>query len=370
MHRNRHAAPFWALVGFFPLLLMAATRGQEPATKPSPLDKLDATAIPAEYRFKGQPKELVAVLRAKDQASASSVAFSPDSKWLAVGSSSVVRMWDLVTLREHAFLKERHSGLVSSIAFAPDGKVLASAGDHPFDLTVFLWHLGGDQPRRVELPHRHQHWVHSVAFSADGKTLITAGDMDETVALWDLSGDKPKERHLLKHPESVTALAVSRDGKTLACAYSLDTGHVRLWDLRGGAPKERTALEGEDRWWVGTLTFAPDGKTLAVGRAAGSEFRLWDLSGKPKEKVRLRGKGGMAVGPTAIFTHDGKRLVTAGGERLLVWDTDGKILHQWRLASRLNSIALAPDGRHLAITNANGTVFILRLPSGDEGVRP
>jgi hypothetical protein len=39
-----------------------------------------------------------------------------------------------------------------------------------------------------------------------------------------------------------------------------------------------------------------------------------------------------------------------------------KKLHEWQLPGGVAAVCFAPDGRHLAAANANGTVYILRLP--------
>jgi hypothetical protein len=50
------------------------------------------------------------------------------------------------------------------------------------------------------------------------------------------------------------------------------------------------------------------------------------------------------------------------GRRLVVWDTaSGKALHTWDWPLACQAVAFAHDGKHLAVGNANGTVYVLRL---------
>ncbi|MER5627290.1 hypothetical protein ABT061_40335 [Streptosporangium sp. NPDC002544] len=70
-----------------------------------------------------------------------------------------------------------HTGYVSSVAFSPDGKTLATGSS---DKSVKLWDVAG---RDAIATLSHTDRVFSVAFSPDGKTLAT-GSSDKSVKLW------------------------------------------------------------------------------------------------------------------------------------------------------------------------------------------
>jgi WD40 repeat protein len=63
------------------------------------------------------------------------------------------------------------------------------------------------------------------------------------------------------------------------------------------------------------------------------------------------------------LTPDGKTLASAGEKgEVVVWDAaSGKKLRDWRFPGRVECLAFASDGQHLATGNGNGTVYILRL---------
>jgi WD40 repeat protein len=302
-----------------------------------------------------------------------SVAFGPDGKILAAGYGRVVGedtvggvvLWDVEKRqRLRGKLLAVNEGEVSSVAFSPDGKTLAAGyGIFGRGSGVVVWDVDkrqrlGDEPLAV-----NEGSVLSAAFSPDGKTLAAAYQ-GGGVVLWNAD----QRRRLVHEPLNVTkcfisSVAFGRDGKTLAAGFGpLDheraVGGVLLWDMEERQRLMHTLLVVNDVT-LNSLSFSPDGKTLAAGYGIfgrGSGVVLWDV-----DKRQRLGDEPLAVneGPVSsvAFSPDGKTLAAGyptlgSGGGVVLWDV-GK---RQRLGDEpltveggdVSSVAFSPDGKTLA----------------------
>src|SRR5262249_18086016 len=92
-------------------------------------------------------------------------------------------------------------------------------------LRSFYWYYLWRQNIRDYDLEGHKYSVTSVAFSPDGRTLASAS-ADQTVKLWDVQSRK-EIKTLEGHKDYVLSVAFSPDGRTLASASGDRT--VRLW---------------------------------------------------------------------------------------------------------------------------------------------
>jgi WD40 repeat protein len=117
-----------------------------------------------------------------------------------------------------------------------------------------------------------------VAFSADG-TLLASANGNSTISLWriDSTGAAQPLPSISAHAGPVTSVRFSPDGKTLASAG--EDHDIILWDITDPeSPFQRVILKGHSSPVLdGGIFFLPDGKTLIS--ASSEEVILWDIDG-------------------------------------------------------------------------------------------
>ena len=261
------------------------------------------------------------------------VAFSPDGKIIASGcNDTMIRLWDLKG-KPIGQPFQGHTDRVSSVAFSPDGKIIASGSA---DATIRLWNLQG-QP--IEDPFHVETFVRSVAFSPDGK-LIASNGSNNTLRLWDLKGN-PIGQPFQGHTDGVDSLAFSPDGKNIVSG-SFDRS-IRLWDLQGNVIGQAV-----HQYPILSVVFSPDGKTILSGSTLGSLY-LWDFRGALISKPFYGQAGGVE---SVAFSPDGKNIVSGGDHEdktLRLWNLKGQLIGQpfQGHTSSVFSVAFSPDGKNI-----------------------
>lgn len=253
--------------------------------------------------------------------------FSPNGKMLTAIRSAPgklnaneVQVWEIATRRERVSLLA--TGLGRSLAFSPDSRLLA-VGAVNEDTNAYVWDLVSGEQRAVLRGHKT--YVMATAFSPDGKVLAT-GSKDGAIKLWDIESakevaelkDTPRPRESLL---PVRALVFAPDGETLVTSNEMLP--VGLWDV---AKKKRWArLENQIIRANGvgsgadavSLSFSADGKRLVLGKNTNG-FEVYDMD-TVERIASVRHDGGRPT--VAAISPDGKTVVTGSADGLIrVWD--------------------------------------------------
>nr|CAL30216.1 HET-D [Podospora anserina] len=197
--------------------------------------------------------------------SVNSVAFSPDSKWVASGSDDhTIKIWEAATGSCTQTL-EGHGGWVLSVAFSPDSKWVASGSA---DSTIKIWEAAtGSCTQTLE---GHGGWVNSVAFSPDSKWVASGSD-DHTIKIWEAATGSCTQT-LEGHGGPVNSVTFSPDSKWVASGS--DDHTIKIWEAATGSCTQ--TLEGHGGW-VYSVAFSPDSKWVASG-SADSTIKIWEAA--------------------------------------------------------------------------------------------
>jgi WD40 repeat protein len=269
------------------------------------------------------------------------VALSPDGKRVAIGTARGGRVFDVASGQELQSFDE--PAAVAALAFLADNRTLLLAGGKNANLyDVAVTNAVG----------MHPGGINGVAYHVNGTQVLTCG-VDRTVKLSDLATGKAT-RTLGPLPESVSALAVSRDGQQLAAA----TGKaVKVFGVTDGKELQTLAHPAA----VIALAFSPDRTRLATG-TTDNLARVWDLAtGKELQAF----SHGAAIHGVAF--HPGKPtiVITASADKTAAVHT---ITIQRTIAASagpIRSIAAVPSGAQILTAGDDKEVKVWNLGNGN-----
>lgn len=297
------------------------------------------------------------------------VVFSPRGELLAVARDHDVVLYEGTSERAVIPLRERYG---AAVAFSPDGKYLAIGTAHAFGVLVETaaperraeWAAtAGSMVRVVSfVPGRpllvavesagHARFVDfsdparptpgpvfaagdalmnydAGAVSPDGRTWAR-GTTDGTIELWDITSAPVLRATLRGHTGQLTSLRFAPKGAVLASGSADHT--VRLWNLAQNT--QYAVLSGSSL--VRSTAYSPDATTLAVGDAEGT-IGLWDVTDptRPRTTPSLRGHTGSVEG--LAFSADSRVLASAGKDGPGEQDT----VRLWNVLDGVRSAAVA-----------------------------
>jgi len=270
--------------------------------------------------------------------------------WIA--GMAIAGTMALAEEKAEVFVQTGHSSSITSVAFSPDGKYVLSGSK---DQVAILWDVAtGRQVRSFE---GHSRAVSSVYFSPDRRHVLSISTEDSSLKLWELTGREVRTFEQIFQP---WCAAFSPDGQYVV---SRDHKNLNVWELSTG--KKVMVLEGRSSA-ASALVFSPGSGHLLA--ATEGTVGVWDLpTGKEVSAITLRESPKTAY-PMA-FSPDGRYLLAASEDKTAhLWEvSSGRKLavlsgHEWRVTS----VAFSPDGRYALSGSEDNTARIWEVSSGKE----
>ncbi|WP_020468053.1 WD40 repeat domain-containing protein [Zavarzinella formosa] len=277
---------------------------------------------------------------------ASAVAWSPDSRLIAIGLwDKTVQIYDASAYRQVKTLGG-HGGRISSLSFSADSKTLVSAA---LDGSVRVWDTGTWESRAALTPHKGA--TFSAKLSPDGKTFATAG-LDRAVRLWSAADGKPI-RQVTTHQGPVLALSWAPDGKKLSSGSSdAAVKFTPLENVQDGVRPAGTLL---------SVAYSADGKTLVTGDDSGT-LRLWDSESGRELKALAAGSQPLNAVAAA---KDGRLAAGSDSGKVYVWAmAEEKPVELGTHKDAVRSLAFSPDGKTLYSGGADKAVNVWEAATG------
>ncbi|KAI9172832.1 Atypical/ALPHA protein kinase [Paramyrothecium foliicola] len=190
----------------------------------------------------------------------SSVAYSPNAKFLASGSAdNTIHIWETASGSLHHII--RCDGSMRSVRFSFDSRLLIAG----ISRRIHVWDVATMTLRQTFEGHDDD--INSVAISQDSVFLVSGSD-DQSVKVWNMVTGS-FEKQLIGHEGTIESVTISHDSRLIASGSYDKT--AKIWE-RASGDIQRTLNSLNE---VDSVAFSHDSRFLALG--SGYKVTLWDV---------------------------------------------------------------------------------------------
>ena len=211
-----------------------------------------------------------------------------------------------------------------SVALDLKKNALVSVGENGW---VYIYIRGEINPKYRLQTEAKKH-IQDVAIDPDGEGFVTVDDGGQTVRwLWKDVAIEPVVVATQSDSGAAKAVAYSPDGKHIVVGYTGTVGRVRYFEVGETLKLLWTGQKHTSQVSEGGLAFTPNG--LVVSASHDGYVRFWKTDeGQETEALQPLMHTKPVLGMS--FSKDGKRLATAAGQQVYIWDwQEGKLLYSF-----------------------------------------
>lgn len=335
---------------------------------------------------------------ARHRGPVSAVRFHPDGTHLASGGSDQAIALLETTSGRLVYTANTNNGTIRSFAFDGAGRYLAAAGwwrtvlfetgpdglreTAAFAESAWRLDLGGDgsllvtctestagevRAWQVDARPRVASWTSQTGqivglTTAGNVPTIASASLDGALHVQGLSASSASLA--LSHPDGL--LGVSFDDTQRHLLTASRTGELTAWDAETGAQRASVAggapgPDGARSAGGSAFGSSTNGTRVVLGQASGS-IAEWHWTGTAfTPGFHAAAEDGEVLG---IAIHGNHVAAAHRGNRVLVHDGSGNVVHRFPTESAPFTVAFGGDGRRLAIGTWSGAIEIRELSSG------
>lgn len=291
---------------------------------------------------------------------------STDGETIAGYYKNRIQLWNKEGYLVSEILTEESEN-IQFVEISSDSKTVISGNDNG---VVSIWNLQGDLIQRVVFKHPSS--VDDIAVSSDNKTIVSSNRryqgtrlrtfppplsntyVEPSAVYLKTQDDRTINRLFHSYRKSITSVAISADGKTIAAGD--DSGFIRIWNREGDLITDPFKSHSGE---VSSIAVSSDGKTIVSG-GDDNTVRIWNRDGT---SVSEPFKGHLQRIRSVAVSPDGKTIVSGASDNTVrIWDRDGNYLSEPIEESpyAVYSVSLSRNGYILA-ADENSTVRLFKI---------